>query len=147
MNLLLHDMNETHVADVLRIEQQAQFSPWTVGNFSDALREGDISKVLELDGKIIGFAVMRLGVDDAELLDIAVEPGHRRKGYGRIMLQRMLDLARTAGKQRVILEVRVSNVTAQVLYEKVGFAKIGLRPDYYAAENGREDAILMGYEL
>jgi ribosomal-protein-alanine N-acetyltransferase len=59
----------------------------------------------------------------------------------------MLLSARELGKQRVVLEVRASNAPAIVLYRSAGFSEIGLRRDYYAAVNGREDAILMGCEL
>ena len=63
------------------------------------------------------------------------------------MLDEMMAVARRQGMRRVVLEVRASNAAAIALYRKAGFSNIGLRRDYYQAENGREDAILMGREL
>ena len=56
-------------------------------------------------------------------------------------------LARRHDMRRMVLEVRASNAAAIALYRRAGFSDIGLRRDYYQAENGREDAILMGREL
>jgi ribosomal-protein-alanine N-acetyltransferase len=147
MNLLLHDMTKQNLEEVLRIEREVQSIPWTLGKFLDALQAGNVCKVLQLEGQIIGFAVMLLGVDDAEILDFAIAPEQQRKGFGRIMLERMLDFARTADKSRMVLEVRVSNRPALALYERVGFTRIGMRQNYYPTDSGGEDAILMGYKL
>ncbi len=143
MNLLLLDMTKQNLDEVLRIECEVQSIPWTLGKFLDALQAGNVCKVLQLEDQIIGYAVMLLGVDDAEILDFAIAPEQQRKGFGRIMLQRMLDFARAAGKSRMILEVRVSNLPALALYEHVGFTRIGVRQNYYPTDSGAEDAILM----
>jgi ribosomal-protein-alanine N-acetyltransferase len=147
MSLALRDMLESDIDDVLRIEQQVHAHPWTRGNFSDALASGYICKVAELDGQMIGYAVLMRGVDDAELLDIGIAVQYQRRGFGRVLLEVMLVLARELGRQRVVLEVRASNAAAIALYRALGFGEIGLRRDYYAAENGREDALLMERKL
>jgi ribosomal-protein-alanine N-acetyltransferase len=90
---------------------------------------------------------MLLAVDEAELLDIAIAVAHQRQGWGRKLLGEMLVLAKQHEMRRVVLEVRALNVAAIALYNEFGFTDIGLRRDYYAAENGREDAILMGCML
>jgi ribosomal-protein-alanine N-acetyltransferase len=96
---------------------------------------------------MMGYAVMMLAVDEAELLDIAIDQGHQRKGIGRKLLEAMLSLARHENMRRMVLEVRSTNQAAIALYRACGFEKIGLRRDYYPATNGREDAILMGKSL
>jgi ribosomal-protein-alanine N-acetyltransferase len=88
-----------------------------------------------------------LAVDEAELLDIAIAPKQQQHGWGRKLLDEMLTLARRHEMQRVVLEVRASNSAAIALYRRVDFQDIGLRREYYPAQNGREDAILMGKEL
>jgi ribosomal-protein-alanine N-acetyltransferase len=147
MKVTLRDMSASDIDDVLRIELQVHAHPWTRGNFSDALASGYVCKVAELDGATLGYAVLMQGVDDAELLDIGIAVPYQRRGFGRAVLEAMLLLARELGKQRVVLEVRASNAAAIALYRAQGFSGIGLRRDYYAAENGREDAILMGRKL
>lgn len=146
--MILRDMCEADLEGVLGIEREVHAHPWTAGNFSDALRSKYVCKVYEseMDG-MVGYAVLMLAVDEAELLDIAIAAGQQRNGWGRRLLEEMMALARRHNMQRMVLEVRASNAAAITLYRKAGFSDIGLRREYYPAENGREDAILMGREL
>lgn len=143
----LRDMTVSDLGTVLRIEQQVHSHPWTRGNFDDALASGYLCKVAERDGEAVGYAVLMQGVDDAELLDIGIAAQQQRRGYGRALLDAVLELARGLGRQRVVLEVRASNVAAIGLYRVAGFSEIGLRRNYYAADKGREDALLMERKL
>lgn len=145
--MILRDMTGADLDAVLRIEREVHTHPWTPGNFSDALRSKYQCKVFEADGVMLGYAVLMLAVDESELLDIAIDTGHQRQGWGRKLLDEMMVLARHFGMGRMVLEVRASNKAAIALYRKAGFGDIGLRRDYYQAQNGREDAILMGREL
>jgi len=145
--MILRDMTEADLDVILRIERAVHAYPWTRGNFSDALLSKYQCKVCENEGDLIGYAVLMLAVDEAELLDIAIDSRHQRHGWGRRLLEEMMLLARHHDMRRMVLEVRASNVAAISLYRKAGFADIGLRSDYYQAENGREDAILMGKGL
>lgn len=145
--MILRDMTEADLDGVLRIEREVHAHPWTLGNFSDALRSEYLCKVYEKDGIMLGYAVLMLAVDEAELLDIAVAAQHQRQGLGRNLLEEMMALAHRHDMRRMVLEVRASNAAAISLYRRAGFADIGLRRDYYPAERGREDAILMGREL
>jgi ribosomal-protein-alanine N-acetyltransferase len=96
---------------------------------------------------MLGYAVLMLAVDEAELLDIAIAARHQRQGRGKALLEEMLQLAKSAGMRRMVLEVRASNAAAIALYGGAGFERIGLRRGYYPAAQGREDAILMGLML
>lgn len=145
--MILRDMSDADLDAVLRIEREVHAHPWTRGNFSDALRSNYLCKIAEEDEAMLGYAVLMLAVDESELLDIAIAAQHQRHGWGRKLLEEMMVLARRHGMRRMVLEVRTSNVAAINLYRDAGFANIGLRRDYYPAENGREDAILMGREL
>ncbi|MDD5056243.1 MAG: ribosomal protein S18-alanine N-acetyltransferase [Sideroxydans sp.] len=145
--MILRDMTEADLDAVLKIEREVHAHPWTLGNFSDALRSQYQCKVLELDKQILGFALLMLAVDEAELLDIAVAARFQHQGWGRTLLDEMMALARSRNMRRMVLEVRASNAAAIALYRKAGFANIGLRRAYYPVLNGREDAILMGREL
>jgi ribosomal-protein-alanine N-acetyltransferase len=90
---------------------------------------------------IVGYAAMWLMVDEAHLTSIAVRGTHRRLGIGELLLISMMDLALQLKAQVMTLETRVSNLEAQALYEKYGFAKVGMRRHYYS-DNG-EDAVIM----
>jgi ribosomal-protein-alanine N-acetyltransferase len=145
--MILREMTEADLDAVLRIEREVHGHPWTLGNFSDALRSEYRCKVFELHKSMVGYAVMMLAVDEAELLDIAIDVTQQRKGIGHKLLESMLSLARRENMRRMVLEVRASNQAAIALYRASGFEQIGLRRDYYPAVNGREDALLMGKVL
>jgi ribosomal-protein-alanine N-acetyltransferase len=146
--MILRDMTEADLDSVLSIERKVHAHPWTLGNFSDALRSKYLCKVYESETRdMLGYAVLMLAVDEAELLDIAIDLRHQHRGWGRKLLDEIVVLARRNDMRRLVLEVRASNAAAIGLYRSAGFADIGLRREYYPAENGREDAILMGREL
>jgi ribosomal-protein-alanine N-acetyltransferase len=87
---------------------------------------------------ILGFMVWRdLGGSQAEILNLAVDPAERRRGLARMLVESML----TNHPGEVFLEVRESNIQAQVFYLTLGFQKIGSRPGYY--DNPAEPAIVM----
>jgi ribosomal-protein-alanine N-acetyltransferase len=90
---------------------------------------------------IIGFTSMWVMADEAHITNIAVRQSYQRKGIGELLLLSTIDLAIELKTSIVTLEVRVSNLTAQSLYQKYGFAKVGLRRNYYT--DNREDALLM----
>ena len=68
-------------------------------------------------------------------------------GYGALLLDHSIRLARSKGCVSMYLEVRPSNPVGYSLYERRGFVVLGRRPDYYRADDGREDAIIMGLQL
>ena len=140
----LRDMTLADMDEVMRIEQVVHSHPWTRGNFADALQSHNLCKVLEEGIDTLGYAVLMPVVDEVELLNISIAAEHQRKGLGRRLLGELMKISRVLGMQRMLLEVRKSNVAALGLYCNAGFSEIGLRRGYYLADNGREDAIVMG---
>ncbi|HEY8354728.1 MAG TPA: ribosomal protein S18-alanine N-acetyltransferase [Methylophilaceae bacterium] len=132
---------------VMRIEVVIFPFPWSRGNFRDSIQAGHSCWVFELNGRIAGYAVMMLVLDEAHLLNLSIAREAQGCGYGAMLLSFIMDKAREYGAQNMFLEVRVSNRAAIGLYEQKGFNEMGVRPRYYPAENGREDAILMGAAL
>jgi ribosomal-protein-alanine N-acetyltransferase len=94
-----------------------------------------------------GFTLVRAAPGEEELLLIGVDPAHRRRGLGSLLLKRLFAAARIRGAERMYLEMR-SNNPAITLYQAEGFEPIGRRPDYYrTADNGRIDAITFAKTL
>lgn len=93
----------------------------------------------------LGFALTWRAADEVHLLDLAVDPGARRRGIGRALLRAVLEDAERSGAALVVLEVRASNDAALALYGALGFARTGVRRAYYS-DNG-EDAIVMQKHL
>lgn len=79
--------------------------------------------------------------DEAHVISIAVREAYRRRGVGELLLITIIEEAIRLGAFVVTLEVRVSNLGAQALYEKYGFKKVGIRANYYT--NDSEDGYIM----
>ena len=80
---------------------------------------------------------------EAEIIDIRVGKSARRTGIGESLLTQSFEKLRLSEIQSVFLEVRSSNTAALALYEKLGFAMMGRRENYYQTAAGREDALMM----
>ncbi len=92
-----------------------------------------------MDGRVVGFLVSRAAADEREVLNLAVDPGYRRRGVARALLGAAIN--RSPG--RWFLEVRESNRTAREVYRSLGFIEVSRRPEYY--ENPREHAIVLKF--
>lgn len=143
----LRPMGEADLEAVLVNELAAYEFPWTMGILRDCLRVGYVCYVCEADEGIVGHGVMSVAAGECHLLNVCVHPDHQRRGFGRLLVEFLLDLARTRGAHAALLEVRASNVAAYRLYTGMGFDEIGVRKNYYPAARGREDAILLARDL
>jgi ribosomal-protein-alanine N-acetyltransferase len=121
--------------------------PWSLGNFRDSVNAGYDCWVVTHGETPIGYAVLMVALDEAHLLNFAVAGEWHNQGIGRGFLRHMIEVARVAGCQIVYLEVRPSNLAARHLYRTMGFQQIAIRPDYYPAVGGREDALFLGLSL
>lgn len=137
-------MSELDVDAVTAVEQRAHPFPWTRGNFVDSLKAGHSAWVFREDGAVVGYGVLMMTVDEAELLNITTVPEYQRRGLGSVLLDQLFGVARSHGAVRMLLEVRPSNEAGLALYRRFGFAEIGRRRAYY---QGKEDAIVMAREL
>ncbi|MFH1598655.1 MAG: ribosomal protein S18-alanine N-acetyltransferase [Pseudomonadota bacterium] len=140
-------MKQADVEAVSAIEKRAYPFPWSPGIFRDCLRAGHHCWLLESPQVLLGYGVLSAAAGEAHLLNLCIAPEHQGHGHGRRLLARMIDLARWNRAAQVFLEVRPSNPRAIALYREYGFNEIGLRPNYYPASKGREDAIVMAMEL
>lgn len=140
-------MQPADLKSVASVERAAYQYPWSLGIFRDCLLAGYYCLVLDVGGNVTGYAVMSVAAGEAHLLNLCVHPNAQHVGYGRRLLNAMLVKAEDAGATRVFLEVRPSNEVALRLYRSVGFEQIGIRPAYYQAEHGREDAVVLATTL
>jgi len=132
---------------VARIEHTAYEYPWSLGIFRDCMLAGYYSLALEVGGVITGYGIMSVAAGEAHLLNLCVHPSLQRMGYGRQLLGAMLARAHECEVGTVFLEVRPSNKAALNLYYSIGFVQIGVRPAYYQAAYGREDAVVLSLAL
>lgn len=145
--LYLRPLKEEDIADVMLIEQQMYSYPWSEGIFRDCLNVGYSNWAFIKDEQFIGYAILSIAVSEAHILNICLDPAFKGKGLGRKFLQEVLAVAKKKNAESVFLEVRPSNKVAVNLYKKVGFKQIGQRKNYYPAENGKEDAIVLSLDI
>jgi ribosomal-protein-alanine N-acetyltransferase len=140
-------MRATDLAVVADMEKSLYAFPWSLGNFRDSLNAGYDCWVACQGGNVIGYAILMIALEEAHLLNFAVDSAWQNRGIGRAFLDYILGVAREAKCQIVYLEVRPSNASARHLYRKRGFQQIAIRPSYYPALSGREDALFLGITL
>ncbi|HEX7644968.1 MAG TPA: ribosomal protein S18-alanine N-acetyltransferase [Burkholderiaceae bacterium] len=145
MPMALSRMQIDDLNEVMAIENDVYPHPWTRGNFLDSLQSGyEVWTVRDPAGALGGYLLLMMSVDEAHLLNIAVRRDLQGSGVGRLLLDLAVKLSRDKGMQSILLEVRPSNDRAVEVYERYGFAGIGVRRGYYpAAAGSREDAIVM----
>ena len=95
----------------------------------------------------VGFVLVRIAADEAEILTIAVDPGRRRAGLGRRLVEAARALALAGGAVALFLEVADDNAPAIALYESQGFRVVGMRPGYYRRAGGAVAARTMRLDL
>ena len=136
-------MGLSDIPAVLEIERASFTTPWPPEAFEQELRHNRLARytVARQGNAVVGYAGVWLMVDEAHVTTFAVHPDWRRQGIGRRLLLAMLTVAEELAATRVTLEVRVSNLAAQALYEAHGFAIAGRRERYYTDDG--EDAYVM----
>jgi len=121
---------------------------WGESEFERMLAERNtLVQRLRLRRKIIGFAVSRMGADEAEILSIAIDAGHRGKGFSRNLLLTHLGHLAGYGVRSIFLEVEENNHPARRLYQWAGFAVVGRRERYYQQDGEQLNALLMRRDL
>lgn len=143
----LRALKERDISDILRIEQDMYNYPWSEGVFRDCLRVGYFNWAFIKDDKFIGYAILSIAVGEAHILNICLDRAYTGQGLGEKFLSELMVLAKNKGADCVFLEVRVSNISAIKLYEKLGFKQIGERKKYYQCADGREDAIVFSLDF
>ena len=143
----IRQMLPSDLRGVALVENASYEFPWSHGIFRDCLLAGYCCVVLDVDRVVSGYAIMSIAAGEAHILNVCVHPAIRNRGNGRRLLNALLFRAAEASVRKVFLEVRPTNAVALHLYESLGFVRIGLRPDYYQAADGREDAVVLSLDL
>ena len=140
-------MRAADLSEVASLEKSLYAFPWSLGNFRDSVNAGYDCWVVTSGEAVIGYSVLMIALDEAHLLNFAVAAEWQNQGIGRAFLAHMVQVAKQAGCLIVYLEVRPSNLSARHLYRTAGFQQIAIRPDYYPAASGREDALFLGLTI
>jgi [ribosomal protein S18]-alanine N-acetyltransferase len=132
------------LASIERIERASYPTPWSRSMFAGELAKPSSVCLGAFDGEagaLAGYLIVSRYVDAWHVMNVAVDPGHRRQGIAGQLLTELFSRTGDDGRRGYTLEVRVSNDEAIRLYEKLGFRSRGVRRGYYT--DNREDALIM----
>jgi len=130
--------------EVLAIESRGFEFPWSEEGFINCLRQRNcIGMVAEHDERVVGFMVYELSKTRIRVLNFAVAESFRRRGAGSQMMSKLIGKLSTQRRSRITLEVRETNLAAQLFFRAVGFRAVSVLRQFYA--DTPEDAYLMHY--
>ena len=134
------------MTEVLSIEREAFEFPWSDEDFTRCLRQRNcIGMVAEIADSVVAFMIYELHRARLHMINFAVARSHRRLGIGRHMLQKLCGKLTPDRRSRVVLEVRETNLPAQLFFRSLGFRATSVLKDFY--QDTTEDAYLMEYRL
>ena len=141
----IEKMQACHCSDVAKLETECFSLPWS----ENAIRS-ELSNPLSLwlvalkDDVLIGYVGSQSVMDEADMMNLAVDANYRRQGIGEQLVASLVDHLKQLNVHSLTLEVRSSNTSAIKLYEKNGFTIVGKRPGYY--QKPKEDALILRKE-
>ncbi len=140
--LRIRELETVDLGAIETIEQRAYPTPWSRSMFASELAKPTSICLGAFEGDdLVGYIINSRYVDAWHVMNVAVDPGRRRRGIASALLQRLFELTRDDERRGYTLEVRVSNDAAIRLYERLGFEARGIRRGYYT--DNREDALIM----
>ena len=143
--MMIEPMNASHVPQIAQLEKRCFSDPWSEKSIASELENPLSVWLVAVDGgQLIGYVGSQTVLGETDMMNLAVAPEARRQGTGRALVLALVDALTEKGRHSLMLEVRVSNISAQKLYESLGFSQVGRRPKYYV--NPREDALILRKE-
>ena len=141
--------NKKDLAVLVSLDKQSNITNWSLIDYQNSFsNKQHFIYILEDQGRVLACIVLSVVIDEAEILQLWVENGSKRRGYGLYILNHVFsELRRRFNIARVFLEVRDGNTTAINLYQKLGFAEVGRRHKYYNVDSWQFDALIMHKEF
>ena len=132
--------------EVLKIEESSFEFPWSEEDFIRCLRQRNcIGMVAEYDERVVGFMIYELHKDQLHVLNFSVRPDIRRRGIGMQMVNKLIGKLSQQRRNRIVLEIRETNLAAQMFFKNLGFMAVSVLRDYY--DDTVEDAYVMQYRF
>jgi ribosomal-protein-alanine N-acetyltransferase len=144
LNVHIRWMIRRDMPEVLAIEERSFEFPWSEDDFVRCLRQRNcIGMVAERDERVVGFMIYELHKNRLHILNFSVHDQFRRRGVGTQLIRKLISKLAPQRRNRILLEVRETNLGAQLFFRDLGFRAISLLRDFY--EDTTEDAYLMQY--
>jgi ribosomal-protein-alanine N-acetyltransferase len=139
----IRSMTAADISAVTRIERVSFTTVWPSDAFYNELSTNKLAHyfVGRFDDRVVAYGGIWVIMEDSHVTTLAVDPEYRGRGFGEVLLLRLIDEAMERGAAWMTLEVRQSNAIAQRLYRKYGFTTVTMRTGYYSDDN--ESALIM----
>lgn len=143
------DADETSAPLMAAIMDAGGGEAWSTESLTRIVRLPSTCALLALQAaKPVGFLLLQVAGQEAEIINVVVTLPARRRGAGRALLAGAMERARKMGAKAMFLEVASDNKAARALYDAAGFRQVGIRPDYYRkSPNNCTDALILRCEL
>lgn len=145
-NIIISKMQDEDIEEALLTEQSHNIHILSKNILKEDIKNKNYNYLVAKnnDGKIIGYIGISYVLDSADIISIVVHKDYTKNGIATLLLQEIFKFAKDNNIQKLMLEVRNSNIPAQKLYEKHGFKQITIRKNYY---DNSEDALIYEKEL
>lgn len=144
MKTEIHKLNESFLNEIDLIEQDSFKEPWSKEAYEKEISNPIANyRVITVDDEVVAYGGFWKILDEADINNIAVKKEYRGMGFGKMLMNALIEDAKAQNIKAMTLEVRVSNQSAISLYKKLGFKETGIRKNYYS---DKEDALIMWLE-
>ena len=143
MEYAIRDVGPDDIPQIVEVEKRCFSLPWTAEQLAAQIKDTqhEFIAAISPDGTVLGYVGMMYVLDEGYISNVATDLPWRRQGIADALIGRLCAICEGLRLSFVSLEVRAGNAPAVALYEKHGFAPVGLRKNYY--ERPREDAVIM----
>ena len=143
MEYAIRDVGPDDIPQIVELEKRCFSLPWTAEQLAGQIKDAqhEFIAAISPDGTVLGYVGMMYVLDEGYISNVATDLPWRRQGIADALIGRLCAICEGLRLSFVSLEVRAGNAPAVALYEKHGFAPVGLRKNYY--ERPREDAVIM----
>lgn len=144
MKVEIHKLKESFLKEIDLIEQDSFKEPWSKEAYEKEILNSLANyRVITVNDEVVAYGGFWKIIDEADINNIAVKKEHRGKGFGKMLMNALIEDAKKQNIKAMTLEVRVTNKSAIALYKKLGFKEAGIRKNYYS---DKEDALIMWLE-
>jgi ribosomal-protein-alanine N-acetyltransferase len=149
VNFAIRAAKPEDAAAMARLQAGSFAEAWSAADIETLLTgPGGFGLVVDAGGRVAGFLIGRAAGGEAEILTVAVDEAHRRRGLGGALVEAAAVAAQATGAACLFLEVATDNTAGLALYEAAGFGRAGFRPAYYRRQNApAADALVLRRDL
>jgi ribosomal-protein-alanine N-acetyltransferase len=145
-DIVIRKMTEKDLKEITALEREIFPDPWSYEAFKSDINNAMAYPLAVIFGGVVaGYSCLYIVAGEMQIGNFAVSPDYRGRGIAKMLMNKLIEIARERNCDSIYLEVRESNQPARRLYDGFGFNVIGRRVGYY--RNPFENAILMAKEL